>query len=100
MNVQPDANKEIGLFPGQILSKTEEDILLEIYKNPTVVKHLQIMAQVVLEELASLNSLEKDDTFLAKAHALVSGKLQILQVLLSIANIPVAQTSDSQESQQ
>jgi len=100
VNVQPDTTKEIGLLPNQILSKTEEDILLEIYRNPSVIKHLQIMAQIALGELASLNSLEKDDAFLIKAHALVSGKLQVLQTLLNIVNIPVAQNLDSQESQQ
>jgi hypothetical protein len=89
---QQQPPKEVGLLPSRELSQTEQDLLLEIYKNPVVIKHLQILAQNDLMELAGLGTLSNTNETIVKAHATVTGKLAVLATLLSIANTTVTQS--------
>lgn len=73
------------LFLTPSLSKTEEDLLFETFKNPVVVKYLRILALEDTKELVSLSAISKTNEDLAKAHATVNGKLSVIQTLLSIA---------------
>lgn len=75
------------IFPEQTLSKTEQDILFEIYSNPVVKKHLEIMALEDTIELLEMSAISKTDSEIAKAHATVQGKLSVIATLLSISNI-------------
>lgn len=68
------------------LSKTEVDLIIEIFSNPVVIKYLKIMGTNDLVELATLSITEKDDSEVAKKHALVQGKLSTIVTLLSISN--------------
>jgi hypothetical protein len=72
------------LFPVQTLSTTEQDILVEVYNNPVVKKHLQIMAMQDTMELLQLSGIQTPNDALVKAHATVQGKLSVLSTLLSI----------------
>ena len=76
------------LFPKQALSATEVELLTEIYTNPVVKKHLQIMANNDTQELLAFTALGKSDTEVAKALATVQGKLTVLSALMSISNQP------------
>ena len=76
-----------SLFPAQKLSKTEEDILLEVYRNPVVKKHLQILAMEDTKELLAFSAISKTDSEIGKALATVQGKLSVIQTLLSISEI-------------
>ena len=76
------------LFPEQALSATEIELLAEIYTNPVVKKHLQIMANNDTQELLAFTALGKSDTEVAKALATVQGKLTVLSALMSISNQP------------
>lgn len=76
------------LFPKQVLSATEIELLAEIYTNPVVKKHLQIMANNDTQELLAFTALGKSDTEVAKALATVQGKLTVLSALMSISNQP------------
>lgn len=71
-------------FPQQTLSETEEMLLFEIYNNPVVKKHLQIMALEDTIELLRLSGINTSDVVIAKAHATVQGKLAVISTLLSI----------------
>jgi hypothetical protein len=73
------------LFPSLVLSDTEKDLLLEIYSNPVVTKHLKILALNDTKELLSFTALGKNDSEVAKAVATVQGKLTVLSTLLSIS---------------
>lgn len=74
-----------SLIPTIDLSKTEIDVIAEIYQNPAIAKHLRIMALNDTKELLSLSSLSKSEEEIAKALAKVQGKLEVLSTLLSIA---------------
>ena len=74
-----------SLIPTPDLSKTEIDVIAEIYQNPAIAKHLRIMALNDTKELLSLSSLSKSEEEIAKALAKVQGKLEVLSTLLSIA---------------
>lgn len=76
------------IFEPLTLSKTERDILLDVFSNPTVVKYLKAIAREDLFELATLSITEREDSEVAKKHALVQGKLSTLAALLSISNQP------------
>lgn len=71
-------------FPEQTLSDTEKHLLAEIYNNPVVKKHLQIMALKDTLELLYLSGVQTPNDTLVKAHATVQGKLAVLETLLSI----------------
>ena len=73
------------LIPTPDLSRTEIDIIAEIYQNPAVAKHLRIMALNDTKELLALSSLAKPSDEIAKALAKVQGKLEVLSTLLSIS---------------
>jgi hypothetical protein len=75
------------LFPLEKLSKTEEDLLLEIYSNPVVKKHLTIMAMEESKELLSLSAISNSDVYVSKALATVQGKLSVLAVLQEISTL-------------
>lgn len=66
------------------LSKTEEDIIIDIFSSPVVKKYLMNLGQTDLNELASLSITERDNSEVAKKHALVQGKLSVIETLLSI----------------
>ena len=68
------------------LTKTETDIIIDVFSHPTIVKYLKIIAKNDLLELATLSITERDDSEVAKKHALVQGKLSTIAGLLSISN--------------
>ena len=72
------------IFPQQELSDTEQHLLFEIYANPVVKKHLQIMAMTDTIELLKLSAIQTPNEVLAKAHATVNGKLAVLATLINI----------------
>lgn len=72
------------LIQTESLSKTEENIILDVFSNSVVKKYLRIMGQNDLSELALLSITERDDSVVAKKHALVQGKLSVISTLLSI----------------
>ena len=74
----------MNLFPTQELSDTEKNLLAEIYNNPVVKKHLQILALADTLELLHLSGIQTSNDVLIKAHATVQGKLAVLATLLSI----------------
>lgn len=76
------------IFQVSEITKTEVDIIINAFSNPTVVKYLKILAQNDLLELATLSITERDNSEVAKKHALVQGKLSTIAALLSITNKP------------
>ncbi len=68
------------------LTKTETDIIVDVFSHPTIVKYLKIIAKNDLLELATLSITERNDSEVAKKHALVQGKLSTIAGLLSISN--------------
>lgn len=66
------------------LSKTEQDIIVDVFNNPTVIKYLKIMGRNDLEELLLLSVTERDDKEVSKKHALIQGKLSVISTLLSL----------------
>ena len=68
------------------ITKTETDIIVDVFSHPTIVKYLKIIAKNDLLELATLSITERDDSEVAKKHALVQGKLSTIAGLLSISN--------------
>lgn len=72
------------IFPQQELTKTEQDLLVEIYNNSVVKKHLQMMAMSDTIELLRLSAIQTPNEVLVKAHATVQGKLAVISTLLSI----------------
>ena len=68
------------------ITKTEIDIIIDVFSHPTIVKYLKIIAKNDLLELATLSITERDDSEVAKKHALVQGKLSTIAGLLSISN--------------
>jgi hypothetical protein len=74
----------MNIFPQQELSDTEKHLLVEIYNNPVVKKHLQIMAMADTIELLRLSGIQTPNEVLIKAHATVQGKLAVVSTLLSI----------------
>lgn len=68
------------------ITKTETDIIVNAFSHPTIVKYLKIIAKNDLLELATLSITERDDSEVAKKHALVQGKLSTIAGLLSISN--------------
>lgn len=75
-----------AIFPSRILSATEEDIIREIFSNPTVKQYLMRMAVEDTKELLKLSAIQTDKEKLAQAHATVQGKLQVIATLLEIAS--------------
>lgn len=74
------------IFQPVNMSKTEVDIIIDIFSNPTIVKYLKMLAQGDILELATLSITEREDSEVAKKHALVQGKLSTIAALLSISN--------------
>ena len=72
------------LFGVPTLSVTEQNIIATAFSDPCMKKYLRIMMQNDIIELATLSLTEKDDSTIAKKHAMVQGKLSVLQTLLSI----------------
>ena len=68
------------------ITKTETDIIVNAFSHPTIVKYLKIIAKNDILELATLSITERDDSEVAKKHALVQGKLSTIAGLLSISN--------------
>jgi hypothetical protein len=78
------------IFQQTTISKTEIDIIIEVFSQPVVVKYLKTIAQNDLLELATLSITERADNEVAKKHALIQGKLSTIATLLSISNQPQA----------
>lgn len=72
------------LFKTDPLSKTEEDILAELFKNPATQKYIRILALNDTIELLRLGSINRSDAEIGKALATVQGKLSVYEMLLSI----------------
>lgn len=75
----------MNIFPETTLSQTEEDILQQIYSNPTVKKHLQMMAYNIGAELVSAvpDPSEAPEMWIRK-ELFLKGQLAILNTLFSI----------------
>ncbi len=74
----------MNLYSVEDITKTEIDIIIEVFTNPTVQKYLTNMGRHDLMELAHLSVTERNDSEVAKKHALIQGKLSIIATLLSI----------------
>ena len=72
------------VFPSTSWSKTEEDIVIQSFSNPTIKKYLRKLALEDTKELLQLSAIATDNAALVKAHAVVQGKLQVIATLLSI----------------
>lgn len=72
------------LFNPEEITKTEEDIIIELFSQPVVKKYLRIMGRNDSMELISLSVTERDDKEISKKHALIQGKLAVITTLLSI----------------
>ena len=66
------------------LSETEQHIIANVFSDPCIKKYLRIMMQNDIIELATISLSEKDDSTIARKHAMVQGKLSVLQTLLNI----------------
>ena len=86
------------LIKNQELSQTEQDILVQLYSNPSVKKHLQIMALNDTIELLSLSAGGRSDRDLAMAHENIRGRLSTINTLLSIGS-QESQSNASKENQ-
>jgi len=69
----------------ETLTKTEQDILVNMFLDPTMKKYLRILSCNAVEDLASLSVISENDSELAKKHALVQGKLSVLSTLSNIS---------------
>lgn len=69
------------------LSETEQYYIATTFANPCMKKYLRIMMQNDIIELATISLSEKDDSTIARKHAMVQGKLSVLQTLLNISTI-------------
>lgn len=83
------------LIKNQELSQTEQDVLVQLYNNPAVKKHLQILALSDTIELLSLSAGGRSDRDLAMAHENIRGRLSTINTLLSIGS----QESQTKENQ-
>lgn len=84
-----------SLIKNQELSQAELDILSSIYRNPTVKKHLHIMALNDTMELISLSAVTRSDRELALSHENIRGRLSTINTLLSIGSQEL-QTKENQ----
>lgn len=74
------------------LSSKEEEVLISMLSDPLVKKYLRRIGAAEVDELASMSSLGYTAEQLAIAHATVHGKLQVIDLLLSI-DAPSASSS-------
>ena len=81
------------IFNQTEISKVEIDIIIDVFSNPVVTKYLRTIAENDLMELATLSITEREDSEVAKKHALIQGKLSTIATLLSISNQPKPVTS-------
>ena len=72
------------LFPEIPLSPTEEELLIETFHNPVVKKYLQAIGTEAAKELLSLDVLSETPETLHRKQILVTGKLAVIALLLSI----------------
>ena len=73
-------------FQVPVLTKTEEDILLEVFGNPVVKKYLQVLSLNDLIELAEISAIQRSNEDTALMHATIRGKLSVLQTLISLSD--------------
>lgn len=66
------------------LTEADEILLSEIYKNPTLQKHLIILAMNDSLDLLSLSSRGLSNDELAKSHEYIKGKLSFAATLLGL----------------
>ena len=74
-----------NLIPTETLSRTEEDIVIDILSNPIIKKYFRILGSTDLKELASLSITERPNEEVAKKHSLIQGKLSVLATLINIS---------------
>jgi len=72
------------MFNTQTLTKTEEDILVDLLTNPVIKKYLSILAMEDTKELLAFPANSKTAQEIAIAHATVQGKLSVISTLYSI----------------
>ena len=75
------------IFPTSPLSEAEEQQLLLAFSAPIVVKYLKPLATEDSKELLGLGVLDIPAESLARRHSFVSGKLSVVQTLLSISQL-------------
>lgn len=74
------------LFTPITLTKTEQDILIDTFSNPVVVKYLQSLAQTAVMELASAyDRTELDSTKYHIQGAFTQGGVAAIEQLLELA---------------
>lgn len=72
------------MFPLPLLNESEQDLLVEIFSNPTVRKYLTILGTECSKDLLSLAVLNETPESLSRKHILTTGKLEVLTTLLTI----------------
>lgn len=73
-----------SIIPSTELSDTEIDIIIANLTHPSVQKYLKLLALNDTKELLSLSAIHNTDDVLIKALAVVQGKIQVIETLLSI----------------
>ena len=73
------------IIPFNPLSEAEETELLRIFSNPVVTKYLRSLGQEDSKDLLSLGILDMPAEGIARRHSYISGKLSVVQTLLSIS---------------
>lgn len=74
-----------NIFPPTLLTPPEIGIISEVFTNPVVKKYLHSLAVEDTKELLALAAMNKTQTEIATAHAIVQGKLSVISTLLSIS---------------
>lgn len=79
-----------NLFPETSLTKTEEDILVEVYSNPVVQKHLRMMAYNIGADLVTAvpDPNESAESWIRK-EVFLKGQLDNINTLLGISAIEI-----------
>lgn len=89
----------MNIFPDTKLSETEEVLLAEIFANSTVKKYLHILAHDIGRNLAvAIPAPGVSDEQFIRGLIAEKGKLQLLEMLLGIAN-NAAQQNQSNPNQ-
>lgn len=73
-----------NVLPTPDLTDTEMDIIIEVFNNPVVHKYLKILALNDTKELLELSAIHSQDSEISKALAMIQGKLQLSETLLSL----------------
>ena len=77
-----------SIFPETPFTDTEEEIVIQCMQTPALQKYLRKIALEDTKELLALSAVSTDPDRIARAHATIQGKLQVIATLLSIAEVP------------